>query len=1003
MTDMSSRQILLQRLGSELSPAIAEKLAAGLPQATGKPNTAAQVLTLLDELQELSEKAAGSALAALPELDRRAGLSHIVLWLDLGVALAASSGASALKYFKDSPLVLGLIEPAEARTEVLTIGLEIAEQDANVALEYIRHAPQILSDVPAAQLRPWLDIGIELTKVNVVVGLEFIRQISKLASVLPLESVRSWAAVGMKLIVPNSLGKPDYVATMEFLRTSPSILVDIEDSPVREKVVFLCFLLAEHSPESSITWLAESPGLLETLPSVEWRTRLLQYGALLAEKHADVTLGYLRRAPELIGLIGNGPEALTRFENWFKAGMEVATYSPDGARAYFSVESWKALASVEQALSGVPFRQIARRVTLFVQGLCGTDVAVTALPGSVTSPARATVSGEGRTISLPALLRRYPTAAENERLYLVMAAHEAGHLEFGTYRLRLDSLADLIEAVRRRYGRSNEAGPDTLAALFQMYPNPALVQDLWVVLEDARIEFLLQTEYPGLRCDLARFAAESIAPRDPAQGVTPKELIVDGLLRLSTGEAEDTAVPRAVKEEVSILWSMSRSVLKTTATAEETVRVVDQVYVRLEELLMARGEMIGAERREEQQDAEAGQTRPEQPRDQYRAVTDLAYRGSMNPEFIMWSQEPFDQQHEPRAQSDGRTRENVRSGEQDSGSGKILTERRSLPSRSLPSIVEECLALEADTQPIRQIGAHDGRTTLYAEWDYRIEDHRMNWCCVVERPADPGSDDFVTETLASHQSTVKSLRRFFESLRPPAFRRVAGQPDGEEVDLDALVRRTGEQRAGIESSDRLYIRREKRERDVAVAFLIDISGSTSRELGTGRRVIDIEKEGLVLLCEALDAVGDQYGLYAYSGQGRAGIEFLVIKDFDDPLGATTAHRLGGIAPRHQNRDGAAIRHAAAKLLAREAKNRLLVLLSDGRPLDDQYKDDYSLEDTKAALREARQRGVETFCITIDQEAENYLRRMYADAQYCVIDRAEALPTKLPRIYRQLTA
>ena len=341
---MLSRQILLQRLVHELSPAVANTLVAGLPEATGKPDTEARVLTLLDELQELSEKAAGLAVTALPELDRRAGLSHIILWLDLGVALAQSSGASALKYFKDSPLVLGLIEPVDARTEVLTIGLEIAEQDANVALEYIRNAPQILSVVPVPQLRPWLDIGIELTEVNVVVGLEFIRQISNLAPVLPWEAVRSWATVGMKLIVPNSLGKPDYMATIEFLRTSPSILGNIEDPPVREKVVSLCLLLAEHSPESSITWLAESPRLLETLPSMEWRVRLLQYGSLLAEEHADVTLEYLRRASELVGLIGNGPDALTRFENWFKAGMEVAAYSPNGARAYFSVESRKALA-----------------------------------------------------------------------------------------------------------------------------------------------------------------------------------------------------------------------------------------------------------------------------------------------------------------------------------------------------------------------------------------------------------------------------------------------------------------------------------------------------------------------------------------------------------------------------------------------------------------------------------------------------------------------------------
>jgi nitric oxide reductase activation protein len=552
--------------------------------------------------------------------------------------------------------------------------------------------------------------------------------------------------------------------------------------------------------------------------------------------------------------------------------------------------------------------------------------------------------------------------------------------------------------VQQRYGRTNEARPNTLAALFQLYPNPTLVRDLWTVLEDARIEFLLQTEYPGLRCDLARLAEESITPRDPAQGLTVQELVVDCLLRLTTGKSADSAVPKAVKEEVAILWSMCHSILKTTARAEETVRVVDAVYLRMEELLTARGEMIPAETREEPKDAETGQTKPEQPGDQYRAVTDVAYRGAMNPEFITWSQEQFDRQHKPLTESDRSPEENVRSGEHESGSRDMLRE-----GRSLPSIVEECLTLEVDAQQIQETMAHGERAILYHEWDYRIEDYRMNWCRVVERPADSGSDDFVTETLATQQSTVKSLRRFFEGLRPPAFRRVAGQLDGEEVDLDAVVRRAGEQRAGMEGDDRLYIRREKRERDVAVSFLIDLSGSTSRDLGTGRRVIDIEKEGLVLLCEALDAVGDQYGLYAYSGQGRGRVEFLTIKDFDDRLGAATAHRLGGLAPRHQNRDGAAIRHATAKLLAREAKNRILVLLSDGRPLDDQYKDEYSLEDTKAALREARQRGVETFCVTIDREAENYLRRMYADAQYCVINRVEALPTKLPRIYRQLTA
>jgi nitric oxide reductase NorD protein len=246
------------------------------------------------------------------------------------------------------------------------------------------------------------------------------------------------------------------------------------------------------------------------------------------------------------------------------------------------------------------------------------------------------------------------------------------------------------------------------------------------------------------------------------------------------------------------------------------------------------------------------------------------------------------------------------------------------------------------------------------------------------------------------------LRRFFEGLRPPAFRRVSGQPDGEDLDLDAVVRRAAEQKAGLEGGDRVYVRHEKKQRDVAVVLLVDVSGSTGRQLDSGRRVIDVEKESLVLLCEALDAVGDQYALYAYSGRGRGSVEFQAIKEFDEPLGASTAQRLGGLAPQLQNRDGAAIRHAVHKLKHRGAKTRLLLILNDGRPLDGDYKDEYALEDTKAALQEARREGIHPFCVTIDREADRYVRRMYGHVEYTVIDRVELLPSKLPRIYQRLT-
>ena len=1009
MTGSSAHNTLIERLVPELGAEVAEALVAKMAGTAGAAQTSAAVRELLDELEDLSAKAVHAAVEALPELDRRAGLAHVVSWLDLGVALAESSGATALKYFKDSPLILGLLEPPGARTAVLEIGLELADRDANVTLEYLRVTPQILSVSSLGEVRPWLDIGIELTSVDVVVGLEYIRQIPRVASVLPIGDVRDWLAFGMKLVAPNTLGKPDYMAAMEFMRTSPTILEDIEHPSVRSKALSLGIVLAERSAQSGVTWLAESPRLLRALPAEEWQIKVLQYGALLAEQDAESTLNYLRRCPDVIGLIGVAPQALSRFENWFKAGMEVLAYSREGAQTYFAMESQKALASVEAAMSGVPLRRVARRVKLFVQGLCGTDVTIAALPDSpAASPARATVSADARTISLPAVLRRYPTAEANERLYLVMAAHEAGHVEFGTYRLRLESLADVVRLVRQRYGRPTDATSDTLKALFQLYPHPRLAQDVWTVLEDARIDFLLQAEYPGLRRELAQLAAEAVVPRDPAHGLTVKELIVDCLLRLSTGESADSAVPHAVKEEVSILWTMCQPLFQTTATAEQSVRLAHDLYVRMEELLAPRAELIETDQAtEESTELGVGPTASESMHDNYRPVTNWVYRGAMSPEFITRDREPVERTDEIETERDrmaglqGGTNERTGSGqgtrgEQESMGREVLAGGQSL------SLVEELLALEVEPQPMPESTAHEARTVRYPEWDHTIQDYRVNWCLVAERPAETESAESVDEILAAHRSAIRSLRRIFENLRPPAFRRVAGQADGDDLDIDAVVRRAAELRAGSEGDDRLYVRREKRQREVAVAFLVDVSGSTSRRLDSGCRVIDVEKESLVLLCEALEAVGDQYGLYAYSGQGRASVDFLTIKDFDDRLGPATALRLGGLGPRQQNRDGAAIRHASAKLLARDAIHRLLILVSDGRPLDGEYKDEYALEDTKTALREARQRGINPFCVTIDREADLYMRRMYGDVQFAVIDRVESLPSRLPRMYHRLT-
>src|SRR5205807_1727245 len=205
----------------------------------------------------------------------------------------------------------------------------------------------------------------------------------------------------------------------------------------------------------------------------------------------------------------------------------------------------------------------------------------------------------------------------------------------------------------------------------------------------------------------------------------------------------------------------------------------------------------------------------------------------------------------------------------------------------------------------------------------------------ARQAAPEGTEEFIGLVRRRYGGVVSLIRRYFEGIRPPGLRRMRRQADGEEVDIEAAVEALVERKAHVSASEFVYIRRDRRDRDVAAAFLVDLSGSTGQQIGPGgARIIEVEKEGLVLLCEALEAIGDQYAVYGYSGQSRHDVQILVLKDFDERYGPSVWRRIDAVRPLVQNRDGAAIRHALRRLSERAAKVKLLVMLSDGRPLDD---------------------------------------------------------------------
>lgn len=297
----------------------------------------------------------------------------------------------------------------------------------------------------------------------------------------------------------------------------------------------------------------------------------------------------------------------------------------------------------------------------------------------------------------------------------------------------------------------------------------------------------------------------------------------------------------------------------------------------------------------------------------------------------------------------------------------------------------------------RKGGAHDSRAHLYDEWDYQRRHYRKNWCVLREFDVPPADPEFVSATLEKYAPQVAQLKRTFELLRGED-RLLRREPRGDDIDLDAVVSAYADMKSGCELAERLFTRRLRTERNLAVMFMVDMSGSTKGWIN------DAEREALVMLCEALEILGDRYAIYGFSGITRKRCEMFRVKRFDEPYTDAVRCRIAGVQPQDYTRMGVAIRHLSALLGSVDARTKLLITLSDGKPDDysDNYRGEYGIEDTRQALLEAHRSGIKPFCVTIDHEARDYLPHLYGPVSWTLVDDVSKLPLKVADIYRRLT-
>lgn len=291
---------------------------------------------------------------------------------------------------------------------------------------------------------------------------------------------------------------------------------------------------------------------------------------------------------------------------------------------------------------------------------------------------------------------------------------------------------------------------------------------------------------------------------------------------------------------------------------------------------------------------------------------------------------------------------------------------------------------------------------LYPEWDHRAAAYRAGHCVVRETVAPEGDPQWAGAVRRAHAALFARVRRVFEALRPRRERR-RRQIDGDDLDLDAIVADHADRRAHLPGSDRIYTEQRPNRRDVAVSFLVDASGSTDAHVADARSVLEIEQAATLALCEALRRLGDRHAVHAFSGEGRRDVRVMRIKGFDEDPGVAPG-RIAGLAPDRFTRLGAPLRHLTAALAREPARRRLLLLLSDGKPNDeDEYEGRYGVEDVRQAVLEARALGLEVFCLTVDREGSRYLPRMFGPSGYAVLADVRQLPERLLDLYRRLTA
>jgi hypothetical protein len=310
----------------------------------------------------------------------------------------------------------------------------------------------------------------------------------------------------------------------------------------------------------------------------------------------------------------------------------------------------------------------------------------------------------------------------------------------------------------------------------------------------------------------------------------------------------------------------------------------------------------------------------------------------------------------------------------------------------------------AVANPAERQGGGGGFSRHHPEWDHAEQIYRPDWVTIYEAEQPPGDPVAIDRILEKHAPLVRRLRRIVDMLKPQQHARVRFQEEGSELDLDIALRAMVDLRSGISPDTRIHLSHIHDGRDISVMLLLDLSQSINeRPKGLDGSILELSRDAVSLLALSIEALGDPFAISGFASNTRHDVRYVHFKGFAERFDTEAKARLAGMSGDLSTRMGAAIRHAGHYLSRRSSAKRLLLVLTDGEPSDIDVDDPlYLRADTHKAVEELTSKGIHTFCITLDPNADGYAREIFGANGYAVIDRIDRLPEMLPRIFMSLT-